>query len=150
MNPNTSAIFIRRLREERERAGLSQNALARLMSDRLAARIDPTTITRMEKGERAVKLDDAVAAAGALGLPLSELLSVTGSDLDSQLQEAHFELANAEAALEIAAEAVRLRQGNVDAIRVRLVNLQEQEHAVIDAEVQQELAEDLRSAQWPE
>lgn len=69
-----SDIFARRLRQERERRKMSQAQLADGIANLLGTNIDPTAVTRIEKQERAVRLDEAVAAAEALGLPLSALL----------------------------------------------------------------------------
>lgn len=75
MNSLPSDLFARRLRAERERAELSQAALARLMAERLGSKIDPSAVTRIEQQTRAVRLDEAVAVAEALDLPLVMLLS---------------------------------------------------------------------------
>lgn len=68
-------MFARRLREERQAAGLTQAAFGELISKRLDATVGGTAVTRIEKGERSVKLEEAVAAAQALGVPLAALVS---------------------------------------------------------------------------
>lgn len=74
MNPTPESVFIQRLREERARLGLSQAEFADRLSARIGAPVYPSAITRIEKGERAVKLDEAVAIADVLGLPITALI----------------------------------------------------------------------------
>ncbi|MEV8600952.1 helix-turn-helix transcriptional regulator [Streptomyces griseoviridis] len=75
MNPLPGDLFARRLRQERERLGISQAELARRMAALLGTNVDSTAITRIEQQTRAVRLDEAVTAAEALGVPLITLLS---------------------------------------------------------------------------
>lgn len=75
MPETPKAMFARRLREQRRAACLSQTELARLMSERLGTSVDGTAITRIEKKDRTVRLEEAVAAAQALGVPLAALVS---------------------------------------------------------------------------
>ncbi|XVX21484.1 helix-turn-helix domain-containing protein [Actinomycetota bacterium] len=74
MADSIEALYRRRLREERRAAGLTQAEFAELLSARLGVHLDATTVTRMETGPRGVRLDEAVAAAEALRLPLAALL----------------------------------------------------------------------------
>ncbi|MDP9904784.1 helix-turn-helix domain-containing protein [Arthrobacter bambusae] len=74
MNTLPSDIFARRVRAERERQGVSQVELARRMASILGANVDPTAITRIEQQTRAVRLDEAVAMATILKVPLSSLI----------------------------------------------------------------------------
>lgn len=60
--------FAKRLRAERERAGLSQEALAH------AADLHPNAIGLIERGEREPMLGTVLALAGALGLAPGQLL----------------------------------------------------------------------------
>lgn len=78
-------VFARRLREERARAGVSQTTLARRISEVLDYAIDGTAITRIELSQRAVRLDEAVAAAEALAVPLMTLLTAT-NDVDRRIR----------------------------------------------------------------
>lgn len=66
----------RRIREERERRGWSQEQLATNVRWRTSGRVSlhPTAVTRLEKGQRSISLDEAVAFALALGLTVSELI----------------------------------------------------------------------------
>lgn len=74
MNTTPESVFVQRLREERSRLGLSQAEFADRLSARMGAPVYPSTITRIEKGERGVKLDEAVAMADVLGLPIAALI----------------------------------------------------------------------------
>lgn len=75
------AVFARRMRQVREAAKMSQTRLAELLAER-GIKIDPTSITRIEKGARGVRLEEAVAIAEALGVPLEELLLPGRSIID--------------------------------------------------------------------
>ncbi|MBD0673904.1 transcriptional regulator [Streptomyces sp. CBMA156] len=105
MNPLPGDLFARRLRQERERLGISQAELARRMSVLLGTNLDATAITRIEQQTRAVRLDEAVTAAKALGIPLITLIS------DSYARENEAEIQNQLAELALAEqEWERLRQ----------------------------------------
>lgn len=150
MKPGNSSTFIRRLRFERKRAGLSQTELARAMTERLKNRVDPTTITRMEQGARTVRLDDALAMADILGVPLMTLLSPTGSEHEARLDELRFELAIAESALNAAADEVEHRQERVNELRMAIEEIETTQQEQLDVEVNRELLDDLQAQQWPE
>lgn len=97
MNPLPSDLFARRLRAERERAEISQADLARRMAERLGTRVDPSAVTRIEQQTRAVRLDEAVAVAGALDLPLVMLLTEDpAEENERRLRQYLAELAEAE------------------------------------------------------
>ncbi|MFC9756683.1 helix-turn-helix domain-containing protein [Streptomyces sp. NPDC056921] len=101
MNPLPGDLFARRLRQERERLGVSQAELARRMAELLGANVDSTAITRIEQQTRAVRLDEAVAAATALGTPLITLLSNNyARENEAEIQKQLAELALAEQAWE--------------------------------------------------
>ncbi|GAB3616592.1 hypothetical protein GCM10027416_11490 [Okibacterium endophyticum] len=88
-----SKVFAHRLREERQRAGLSQAQLAQRMSEALGTGIDASAVSRIENPSsgRIIKLDEAAAAAGALGVPLSALLSEQ-DPVEARLEELQREL----------------------------------------------------------
>ncbi|MEU3047812.1 helix-turn-helix transcriptional regulator [Streptomyces sp. NPDC006984] len=105
MNPLPGDLFARRLRQERERLGISQAELARRMAALLGTNVDSTAITRIEQQTRAVRLDEAVTAAEALGVPLITLVS------DDYARENEAEIQNQLAELALAEqEWERLRQ----------------------------------------
>lgn len=66
------------MRQEREKRGMSQSALAAAMAT-FGVSLHFSTIAKMESREgvspRAIRLNEAVAAAGALGIPLDHMLS---------------------------------------------------------------------------
>ncbi|MEU7156137.1 helix-turn-helix transcriptional regulator [Streptomyces chrestomyceticus] len=105
MNSLPGDLFARRLRQERERLGVSQAELARRMAALLGTNFDSTAITRIEQQTRAVRLDEAVTAAEALGVPLVTLIS------DNYARENEAEIQNQLAELALAEqEWERLRQ----------------------------------------
>lgn len=96
MNPLPSDLFARRLRQERERLSFSQAELARRIAEILGTNVDPSAVTRIEQQTRAVRLDEAVAAAQALEVPLPLLLSEDpDSEHEAQLQQYLIDLAQA-------------------------------------------------------
>lgn len=96
MNELPSDIFVRRLKAERERQRLSQPELSRRVAQFIDVVLDPSTITRIEQGSRAVRLDEAVAFAQALKVPLTWLLQHPEVDQrDGMLEEYHARLAAA-------------------------------------------------------
>ncbi|MDQ0648600.1 transcriptional regulator with XRE-family HTH domain [Microbacterium natoriense] len=84
-------VFARRLRRQRLEAGIAQTELALRMSRLLGGSIDGSAITRIEKMDRAVRLDEAVAAARALNVPLDALINDEESG-ESRLRELREEL----------------------------------------------------------
>lgn len=85
-NETTEQRFGRRMRRARERAGLTQAGIA----EALAAgglKVDPTAITRMEKGERGIRLNEARAIADVLGSSVLWMLSSEGGgDIEDELE----------------------------------------------------------------
>lgn len=67
--------FAERLLPLRKRQGLSQARLADRLSALLGDKVSATAITKIEAGNRAVRLNEAVAAAHVLGVPLAELVA---------------------------------------------------------------------------
>ncbi|MFD7668111.1 helix-turn-helix domain-containing protein [Streptomyces sp. NPDC059788] len=97
MNPLPADLFARRLRQERERLDISQGEVARRMAALLGTNVDPTVITRIEQQTRAVRLDEAVTAAKALGVPLITLISDNyARENEAEIQHQLAELALAE------------------------------------------------------
>ncbi|MDO4254385.1 MAG: helix-turn-helix transcriptional regulator [Kocuria sp.] len=97
MNPLPGDLFARRLRQERERLGISQAELARRIAEILGTNVDPSAVTRIEQQIRAVRLDEAVAAAQALDVPLTVLVADDPeAETEAQLQQYLAELAVAQ------------------------------------------------------
>lgn len=122
-----SAVFAHRLREERRRLGLSQPELAERMTELLNGAIDASAISRIEThgSGRVIKLDEAVAAAAALDLPLAALLQASDV-IDVEIGELERDLSLAEwRAANAAAEADEARRG-AEGIKQRISELKAQ------------------------
>jgi transcriptional regulator with XRE-family HTH domain len=90
-------LFAKNLRRAREAQGVSQSELALRMEPYLGSSIGHTAILRIEQRTRAVRLDEAVAAAKALDLPLAALISEDPvRQNEEKIQEYLAELAIAE------------------------------------------------------
>ncbi|MDJ0010713.1 helix-turn-helix domain-containing protein [Rhodococcus sp. 5A-K4] len=63
--------LVTRLRTDK---GLSQTALATRLSEELGKNVDPTTITRMERGSRPTTILELYALANVFGVPVHDLL----------------------------------------------------------------------------
>jgi len=79
--------FARRLRQERERAGMTQTELAKRVAELLGTALDPSALTRVEKFERGVRLEEAVRIAQVLDVPLASLLDEVDDGLEVQIEE---------------------------------------------------------------
>jgi len=76
---------------------MSQAHLAAKIAEILGVNVDPSAVTRIEKQERAVRLDEAVAAARALEIPLAALITEDQVREHEQLIQTHLlDLATAE------------------------------------------------------
>jgi transcriptional regulator with XRE-family HTH domain len=86
-------VFGRRLRYMREQAGLTQRHLADVMRG-AGFKMHQTTIAKIEAGERAVSVGEAVQFADALGVvDLRELINVgKGRRVQAQLKVRSLEL----------------------------------------------------------
>ena len=96
MSVHSSDNFARRLRSERERLGVTQTQLARVIARILGQNVDPSAINRIELGTRAVRLEEAVAAAEALDVSLTALVyGASTEELDDRIAEAVDQLSEA-------------------------------------------------------
>lgn len=75
MAETPGATFARRLREVRQARDMTQAELARRLTDLLDVRIDGAVITKIEKGDRGVRLEEAVYSAEILDVPLESLVA---------------------------------------------------------------------------
>jgi transcriptional regulator with XRE-family HTH domain len=87
MSTLPSDTFARRLRIERERQGMSQAKLARGMAEVLGTNFDPSAVTRIEQQTRAIQLDEAVAMAAVLDVPLGALLIDHSAEKNEALKQ---------------------------------------------------------------
>jgi transcriptional regulator with XRE-family HTH domain len=123
MTPTPGQTFARRLREERTRAGLSQAALAERLTAQLDQKVDASAITRLEKHERAARLDEAVAIAELLDLPLPAMLRDSES-VDEQVAELRRDLSLEQWRASRAEEELQQAQESTAAIRRLIAELE--------------------------
>ncbi|MCC3278167.1 helix-turn-helix transcriptional regulator [Arthrobacter sp. zg-Y40] len=116
-------IFARRLNEERQRAGLSQAALAARITDMIGRSIDPSAIARAEKHERAIRLDEAVAIADALQVPLTSLLRDRDA-IDYEIDELRRDLSLYQWKLSKVEEEAQQAADSISATRRRIEELE--------------------------
>jgi transcriptional regulator with XRE-family HTH domain len=91
-----AAIFASRLREERGRHGMSQATVAERLSNELGRVVHASAVALIEKGERSVRLDEAIAVARVLDVPLQDLLRPHPVDLVAEIEVLRDDLAVAE------------------------------------------------------
>ena len=123
MSASPGQTFARRLREERGRIGLSQAALADRLAEVLQQKIDASAITRIEKYERAVRLDEAVTIAELLGVPLEAMLH-DGESVDDQIAELRRDLSLAQWRASQAEEELQQTRAQVTGIRRSIAELE--------------------------
>lgn len=70
----------RQIQRLREAAGMSKTQLAALLSEAGQPQFHPTTITRVESGERSIRVAEALHIANALGVRFETLLPVDSVD----------------------------------------------------------------------
>lgn len=144
-----SSLFRQMMRARREEAGISQAELARRMTERLGSTVDKSTVTRMETGSRVIRLDDAVAAADALGAPLMALIDPRGSGLDAGLDEAWYKLERAKKGLAAVQEETERRIREVEQLQRQFDELQSAWQVRDDAETKADLSATYDSERWP-
>lgn len=115
--------FARRLTEERQRAGLSQAALAARITDIIGRSIDPSAVARAEKHERAIRLDEAVAIADVLQVPLTALLRDRDA-MDGEMDELRRDLSLYQWRLGQAEQEAQQVQDSISATRRRIAELE--------------------------
>lgn len=150
------AASVQRLREQ---AGISQTALARQMSEAGWSGFHQTTISRIEKGVRPVRLGEARALARLLGSSVPTMYSPVGLEqITGELRQLETVLSESLSAL--ARNGVELVQRQADA-RSRLIALERQAASIMERDhlddrapkVRQfrhalEMAEKFARAEW--
>jgi transcriptional regulator with XRE-family HTH domain len=81
-----SQAFGQNMRSARSQKGWSQRELAEALDTR-GVRLDPSAVTRIERGAREVKLREAVEIADCLSIDLQQLLRPAGPDPLSMVLE---------------------------------------------------------------
>ena len=123
MQNTPGARFARRLREERERAGLSQADLAGRLSDVLNDAIYHSAVARMESGKRSVKIDEAIAIADVLGVRLAELLEDRDT-VDDRIDELQIQLVQYREAVTGYEEQLHRARSSVSAVEQEIAELE--------------------------
>lgn len=121
--PDSAATFARRMREERQRVGLSQAALAVRVTSLLDYKVDSSSVTRVEKSERSVRLVEAIAIAEALHTPLSALLR-DRAGIDDEIGELERDLSEELHRASLAEEALERARAAVRAVERRIAELE--------------------------
>jgi transcriptional regulator with XRE-family HTH domain len=79
--------FSRDFRRRRIEGGLSQAAVADQLRERFGLTLDPTSITRLEAGERRLRVNEAYALSAAIG---ADFVSMLNDALVAQGMDKHF------------------------------------------------------------
>lgn len=123
MAEKSQEIFVRRLREERRAARMTQAALAARMTKRLdGVTIDASIVTRIERGQRGVSLDEAVAAAESVGVPLDRLLDPEGRH-DAEAAALRLAVETATRTLEAIRDQEHRQQEEVERLQSQLAGM---------------------------
>jgi len=81
-NPGTpDELFGLAVKQLRENEGWTMSELATRLSDAGLTNFHPTTVARMERGERPVRLSEAVVIAGLFDLGVDDLVAETRNDV---------------------------------------------------------------------
>lgn len=73
---NPEAVFAARMRQAREAAGMTQPELADRLHQESGIKLDATAITRMERGNRMIRLNEAVNLSAILNIRLLDLVTM--------------------------------------------------------------------------
>lgn len=111
------ARFRERIRQEREYRKWSQAAVADMLSDKGIKGVYPTTVAKIESGERAVRIDEAAALADLFDMSVDALM---GRSPGSQPSELAFQLRTVR---DTARQIYQQVYGSVDVIRELLDDL---------------------------
>lgn len=115
--------FARRMREERQRAGLTQVEVAERLTAMLERPVYDSALARVEKHLRAIRLDEAVAIADVLELPLSALLR-DREHVDEEIAQLRQELDEAQWRANETRVVLQRAEDSVESIRRRLEQLE--------------------------
>ena len=124
------ARFAASVQRLREHAGISQTALAKQMSEAGWSGFHQTTISRIEKGVRPVRLGEARALARLLGSSVPTMYSPVGLEqITGELRQ--LESVLSESLSRLARSGVELVQRQADA-RSRLVAIEQQAKSILE------------------
>lgn len=122
---NPEAVLADRIRRARETAGMTQPQLAERLYQQSGIKLDPTAITRMERGNRTIRLNEAVHLAAILDIKLLDLVLMPASAAGTRPEDMKAQ------ARALAAEAAqldaRIAKAEADAVEAatRAADLQE-------------------------
>lgn len=119
-------VFARKVQEKRKASGWSQAELAANLHLMQGLDLDATAITRIERGDRRVRLNEVVAFCSVLGLDLDEVIAPHPGNLDDQIYRAQVGVRNA-----IVAETYW--RGELKARRARLERMQQEKGQAVAA-----------------
>ncbi|MFC6715096.1 helix-turn-helix domain-containing protein [Branchiibius cervicis] len=106
---NEDELFARNLRRQRESLGWSQAELAERLQEAGLAQIYPTTVSRIEKGERIVRLSEGAQIARTLQTDISAMTRLLPEEA-AELREAMIDVELAAGELRRAATAFEKAQ----------------------------------------
>jgi transcriptional regulator with XRE-family HTH domain len=78
--------FGKRVRAEREHRGWSQADMAKMLSDNGIHPMHPTTVAKIEAGDRSVRINEAVGMADLFGVSLDALMGRTQGSHEDELK----------------------------------------------------------------
>lgn len=110
-------LFGARVKQLRERIGITQVTLVNTLKLAHGVKLDPSALARMEKGQRSIRLNEAVALGRALDMTVDELLRPALPPED--------QLHQAETALDQAKWRAMQAEGEYRAAIARLARLRE-------------------------
>jgi transcriptional regulator with XRE-family HTH domain len=119
------AIFAYRLRRLRELRGLTQTDITVLLRERAGIVIDSSGLARAERGERNIRLGEALALAELLGATVDEMAAPEHAPAVEQIWTAEAEVREARRGVEVAEDAYTTAQ-------VRLAQLRRRLPAIVD------------------
>lgn len=117
MDPRPMDLFARRLRREREGAGVDPGDLSRLIAERTGKAVDLTLVERMEDQTHPPGLDEAVIAAEELGVSITALVSEE-PDLELEGQAAELEAERTVAEERLRRAGIGYQQALADMVRI--------------------------------
>jgi transcriptional regulator with XRE-family HTH domain len=117
------SLFAKRLRDERVRAGFSQTELAKRLTELVGYTVDGSSITRIEKEKRGVRLVEAIEIAEVLGLQLHELVE-DRDDVDGKLDGLRQDLFMAKYEADAIEDNLQRARDSVTAIEERIAALE--------------------------
>lgn len=104
--------FGRRVREEREARHWTQDGLASLLRQGTPLRLDPTAVTRLERGTRAIRLNEAVYLAQMFGLLVTDMLG-PAVPLDAAIERAEAQIDQERARVRQAESSLKAAKDNL-------------------------------------